>query len=495
MPTLALDAFEPLAEAFLKARVWREWQYRSGQRPGRSLITLYEEDFPDFTSKDLFDDLRAVDDEPRRQRALSGLLAAACLEGRTLDQATKAAGLAVRTSLTFEDEEIVWREAPARWPLIGDVPRRHELADAWRSLLTRELNPVLGTWMDALRGQLQEVAGQEWLPFWAEQRGVSVEDVARLATTVLETSAEVYGHSLGVYLAQVGLPIDDAWAADADWAFRAARFDAVFPERERMPVLIRTFGGLGVDLESQTELHFEAGPAPGVVFCPVDVPGEAHVLLRLGGGYQDYLRSLRGLGTAQHALHTDARLAFWQRWLGDESPSVGYGLLLEGLGRERAWLLGHLEYANSIDYRVIAHLAWLQRVRRLAASTLFEQTLWQAEPGSSLAAEFETRMSEALRLRFFGDEYLLGLLDAPWSILRSAVGLRAEVFAAQLRAYLAREFDEEWWRDRRAAKFIVDELWRPGLRHSAEELLGFMGYEGFDAGVLWGQIAEVLGPL
>ena len=77
----------------------------------------------------------------------------------------------------------------------------------------------------------------------------------------------------------------------------------------------------------------------------------------------------------------------------------------------------------------------------------------------------------------------------------SAVSLRAEVFAAQLRAYLRREFDEEWWRSGRAASFIKDELWRPGRRHSAEELLGFMGYEGLDAGALWQQIGEVLTPL
>jgi hypothetical protein len=73
--------------------------------------------------------------------------------------------------------------------------------------------------------------------------------------------------------------------------------------------------------------------------------------------------------------------------------------------------------------------------------------------------------------------------------------LRAEVFCAQLRAYLAREFDEEWWRSNRAARFIKDELWRPGRRHTAEELLGFMGYEGFDATILAAEFEEVLRPL
>jgi hypothetical protein len=104
-------------------------------------------------------------------------------------------------------------------------------------------------------------------------------------------------------------------------------------------------------------------------------------------------------------------------------------------------------------------------------------------------------MSEALRVRHFGDEYLRLLLDAPWSTMRSGLLLRAEVFAAQVRAYLEREFDEEWWRSERAARFLVQELWRPGRRHTAEELLGFMGYEGFDAAILWAELAEVLSPL
>ena len=497
MAGFALDTFEPRAEAFLKARAWREWQYQTGQRPGRSLVTLYEEDFRDFTSTDLFQDVYGADsEEPRRQRALSGLLAAASLEGRTRDLAARAAGIPVRTSVRFEDEDIVWREAPARWPLIGDVPRRHELAEAWRAVQSTELNPVLGTWFEALRGQLALLGGgDDWLAFWSAQRGLQLVDENRTASWLLEASGDVYGHALGVYLAQVGLPIDDAWTVDVDWAFRAARFDGVFGEPQRMPVLIRTFGNLGIDLEAQSELHFEAGPAPGVRFCPVDVPGDVHVALRLGGGYQDYLRSLRGLGMAQHALHTDARLPLWQRWLGDDTPMLANGLLLEGLGRDRGWLLSQLDYEASSDYRVIAHLAWLYRVRRLAATALYEQQLWQSEPGGSLAGDYEVRLSEALRVRCFPEDYLRLLQDAPRSTLRSVVDLRAEVFAAQLRAYLEREFDEEWWRSSRAAKFLVDEFWRPGRRHTAEELLGFMGFEGLDPAVLWGQIAEVLSPL
>jgi hypothetical protein len=262
-----------------------------------------------------------------------------------------------------------------------------------------------------------------------------------------------------------------------------------------MPTVKRALGDLGVDIEMQSALHFEAGVAPWLRYCPVDIPREVHVLSRLSGGYEDYVRSLRGLGMAQHALHTDSSVPFWQRCSGDDTPTRAYGALLEGLTRDKTWLTAQLGYLASDDYRVISTLRSLHRVRHAAANALYEQQLWQAEPGGALAADYEVRMSEALRAHHFADEFLMPLLDAPWSMLSSAVQLRAEVFAAQLRAFLVREFDEEWWRSSRAARFIVQELWRVGRRHTAEELLGYMGYEGFDPGILWAEMAEVLAPL
>src|SRR5262245_35124614 len=96
----ALDVFEQQAEAYCRARAWREWQYQSGQRPGRGLVTLYDEDFPDFTSADLFADLQGADaEDPKRQRGLTTLLASASLEGRTREFASKVAGFPVRTTV------------------------------------------------------------------------------------------------------------------------------------------------------------------------------------------------------------------------------------------------------------------------------------------------------------------------------------------------------------------------------------------------------------
>jgi hypothetical protein len=497
VPAFALDSFEHQAQAFVNARAWREWNFLAGVRPGRSLNTLYEQDFPSFTSTDLWADLQASSpEEPRQHEALSSMLAAAYLEGRTREFGSRAAGIEARATISFEDRDVAWREAPARWAQLPEVPRRHELEDSWRGVLRSELNPVLSRWQEALRAQLSPLGADDWLAFWSARQGLDLGQVARLAEGLLESTSDVYGHGLGIYLAQLDLPIDDVRTSDLDWAFRAPRFDVTFPEQTRMQVLIRTFRDLGVELEEQTSIRVEYAALPGVHVAPVDIPREVHVLLRRAGGWQDFTRSLRGLGMAQHLVHSDPALRVWESWLGDQTPTIAYGLLVESLIRDKVWLASRMDYTASDDLRAIAHLAWLYRIRRMAATALFEQRLWQAEPGASMAADFEESMSGALRSHQFSEDYLRLVLGAPWSTLRAATWVRAEVFAAQLRAYLQREFDEEWWRSPRAARFLKDELWRPGRRHSADELLRFMGYPGFgDAALLATEFEEVLRPL
>jgi hypothetical protein len=496
VPGLALEPFETQAEAFLQARAWREHQFVSGRRPGRGLVSLYETDFPDFTSTDLWADLQAGTSEDARQLPrLSAILAAAHLEGLTRDSAVRLTRIEAEATVAFEDVTLPWREASARWPLLLDVPRRHELYEGWRSVLRVESTPILERWQEALRVELVPLGSDNWLGFWSGLLGIDLAMVARSSPSVLDQTADVYGNGFGVYLGQLELPIDDHWTVDVDWAFRAPRFDSIFAERLRMPAVIRTLRDLGIELEEQSNVRLEPGIAAGMACLPLEIPDDTRVLLRLVGGWQDLARTLRGVGMAEHLAHADGSLRVWERWSGDRTPTIGYGYLLESLLRDPTWLVQRMEYVASEDFRAITHLAWLYRVRRVAALAAYEQRLWQAEPGASMAADFEESLSAATRVRHFPDEYMRGLQGSPWSAMDAAIHLRAEVFAAQLRLFLKREFDEEWWRSGRAARFIKDELWRPGLRHSADELLGYMGFEGFDPAILVAEFVEVLQPL
>lgn len=499
MATFAVERFEQRAEAFARARALREWQHQAGLRADRGLSALYEEDFPELTSLELYADLRgSAFEDARRKQALERFLAAALLEGRTRHLSEQAARFTAGATAHRPDteEEIPWRSAPVRWTLLAGALPRHAVQEGWRAAAGAGLNRTLARWQEALLRELPGLGAQDWRGLWCERHPCGGEQPNRLAETLLALSMDVYAHVLGVYFAQLDLPLDDAWTADADWAFRAPRFDASFPSKSLLPTVVWALRDLGLELSEQTGLTLDlderAAKAPGAWCIPVDVPRDVRVACRLVGGYQDFQAALRGVGQALHLLHADASLPFAERGLGDASTTLGYGLLLEGLVRDRVWLRERLQLTSSQDERIVAHLAWLYRVRRAAALTLYEERLWDAGATSSPAAAYVDILTEALHVRHFPEEHLLPLLGGPWGALRAATWLRAELFAAQLRHYLRREYDEEWFRDRHAARFLVQELWRPGRRHTAEELLGFMGYEGFDAGILWAEITEVL---
>src|SRR5205823_8153818 len=136
-------------------------------------------------------------------------------------------------------------------------------------------------WHEALRVELRPLGATDWLTFWSAQRELDLGSINTLGESLLQITADVYGHGLGIYLNQLELPLDDLWRSDVDWAFRAPRFDVAFPESIRMPVLIHTLGDLGVELAQQTSVRLEYGPLPGVRCLPVDIPIEVHVVLRL----------------------------------------------------------------------------------------------------------------------------------------------------------------------------------------------------------------------
>lgn len=499
VPGFAVERFERQAEAYVQARSWHRWQDLAGLRSGVSLAELYDEDFPDFTSVELFADVQGAQiEDPRQQRSLLALLAGAMLEGRTVDSAEKASAFAARAPVDLGDDRVSWRAAPARWARLPETPRRHQLQEAWRDELRNRAGALLERWQtDLLEIAAVRLSVADLVDFWDTQRGMGLAEGQRLADSLLASTGDVYGHVLAVYLAQLELPIDDIWRSDLDWAFRAVQFDTHFPARRLLPTMAGTLRDLGVDLTDQPSVRLDVdgrqSKARGAACVAVGIPEEIHVLVQQVGGYQDYQRTLRGIGMAQHLAHTDRSLPFASRWLGDETPTLAYGLLLARLVLDPVWLRDRMEFTSVEDFRVVAHLAWLSRVRATAARLGFETRFWRsgAESGG-MGAEFADAMASAQRLHAFSGEHLTLLLEAPWSTLRSATWLRAEVFAAQLAAYLRREFDAEWWRDPRAARLLVQELWRPGRRHTAEELLGFMGYEGFDAAVLRQEIGEVL---
>jgi len=126
-------------------------------------------------------------------------------------------------------------------------------------------------------------------------------------------------------------------------------------------------------------------------------------------------------------------------------------------------------------------------LRRYATKLQYELELQRSPEPEPLAARYADLFTDQLLVRYFPEEYLADVDDA----LYAAQYLRAWTFEAQLREYLKKEYDEEWFRAPRAGKFLRD-LWREGQKYTADELVRFMGYDELDPEPMLAEIREAL---
>jgi hypothetical protein len=292
-------------------------------------------------------------------------------------------------------------------------------------------------------------------------------------------------------LAEHQLAPEEAWRVDLAYALRGQAFDDDFPPERLETTLVQSLRPLGFDLVEQRniKLDLESRPAKSArAFCAtLSVPEDVRLVCRPVGGHQDYETLLHEAGHAEHFANIDASLRFGYRWLGDSALTEGYAFLLHYLPTDPLWLRRVLDLAEPDSFRYFALFQKLQLVRRYAVKLLYEQELQRTEEPEPLAERYADLFSHHLLVQYAPEEYLADLDDG----LYAAQYLRAWMFEAQLRDYLRREYDEEWFRILKAGRFLRD-LWREGQKYTADELVKFMGFERLEPTLLLAELHEAL---
>src|SRR5207249_1251454 len=216
--------------------------------------------------------------------------------------------------------------------------------------------------------------------------------------------------------------------------------------------------------------------------------------------------SLRELSAALKAASDDATLSFTalrQRWfeklLGperDDVPSSFHTAYLRRLSplestytKERATEVS-LTTLSELGFDLAAKQAaanaeatgFLEalRYRRYEAKLRYELGFWTRFPSDGGTPQgYDEFLTESTGIRYRSDGYLSDM-DAGFY---SADYLRAWIRSTQLRAYLIREFGEDWWR-RKATGDLLRALFVEGTRPSSEEVANRLGYDPLDTGPL-----------
>ncbi len=277
---------------------------------------------------------------------------------------------------------------------------------------------------------------------------------------------------------------DEAVRSDALVLSRGSSFDGWFPATEMEPTVRRQLAEMSLDPEADGRIRYDTGEREGKrsrAFCaPVRIPDEVHLVLRPQGGASDWTTLLHEAGHALHFGNVDPGRPFEERWLGDNSVTEGYAMLLDHRLQDRGWLRRYTELAGADLVRFLRRAGFeeLRFVRRYCAKLLYELEMHGELPASAAPGRYAELLSSATGFRYSPDDAYVDV-DPRFYAGRY---LRAWQLQAVLNATLTERFDEDWWRNPRAGPWVRRELFSMGQRETADELATRVAGRALDFG-------------
>jgi hypothetical protein len=484
-----LRAYLHDAEAFSQALNREYYLHFAGLKDELELTPIYDLYGSLFTT-DAYEEIAETELDPKQKHFIRAFIAENFIDAQVKRHTEQLARAEAAATLEWASETLTYRAAPVRLANLGSQDRRHSLDEVWRQA-TQELNRVRAERHAAVVSQAPKLDYKDYVVLWDDLRGLNLAGLAEQSQRLLDETEKMFRDELQIQLVHAGVDPSGAWKADLAWVFRAPQFDKFFDADRLLLTLRRTLAGLGLRLEEQPnvklDVEFRDKKRPRAFCAPVEIPDDVRLVLMPTGGRTDYATLLHEAGHAEHFANVDRSQPFAFKWLGDNSLTEAYAFLLEYLTTEPKWLAEHLQVTTLTDYLRVFLFQKLYMLRRYATKVVWEPQLHRQPEDQDMAERYAELFTQRLGVQYFPEEYLSDLDDAFYA----AQYLRAWTLEGQLRLYLKREFDEEWYRHPRAGRFLV-ELWREGQKYTAEELVRNMGYDGLDFAPM---LAEIKGAL
>jgi hypothetical protein len=446
--------------------------------------------YADLFSRDQLDVLREAEeaaDGAERERLYrlrktceSGLLFAELAER---DDALENAILAAR--VTYRGEELPLRSAQARLAVLHDYGEREELGRL-QADSSATFNPDR---LELLRAaeELEAELSREPDPVTRneEEKGISLRELERALVDATEATRHAYvglrDRWFDRLLGPGREPVPTAY--HVSYLRRLSPLDATYTKERSVPICLDTLSRLGFQLadEPNIRLDLDDRPQKSPRACVIasDPPQVVHLITRAQGGLHDYQAFLHEAGHALHSAGCDPSLPSTFRKLSrDHALTEIYSYILEAISREPRWHAEHFDLSDAQALENAEATIFLEALlfQRYVAKLRFELGFWArfAEDGGTPEG-YSEHLTSATGIAYRSDAYLADM-DAGFY---SADYLRAWIRSTQLRAYLIREFGEDWW-TRRATGDFLRALFFEGTRPTSEEVARRLGYDPLD---------------
>ena len=355
--------------------------------------------------------------------------------------------------------------------------RRERLTiDAARStLVERELAPLRRERLEREKALVESLAiGDGFIDSFVRLSGIDLADLAAQCRAFLRDTQAMWDDVLPSFLKRgLGITPGEAVRADALALLRAPAFDSAFPAASMEPSVRRQTSEMGIDPAAAGRVVFDTGEREGKrsrAFCaPVRIPDEVYLVLRPHGGQTDWRTLLHELGHALHFAYTRSDYPFEYRWMGDNSVTESYAMLLDHLMQDRRWLLRYTELGKGRVDEFLRAVGFeeLHFLRRYCAKLVYEVQLYDGSvPWSALPDLYVETLTAATTFRYQRADAFVDVDPRFYS----ARYLRAWQLQAVLTATLVERFDDDWFRNPKAGPFIVGQLFAEGQRELAHEL-------------------------
>lgn len=466
-------------ERFAEALSREEYLTRAGLKD-ESRAAAIREQFASLASQPTFEEVRRaaqeVSDvhEARRLRFLAEFLGTNCVEYQVRGVSDRLTTAEAGQTIAVEGERIPLRSAEVRIKNEADRSRRAGLESA-RLAAVSELSGLRWEILERSHQEAERLGFRGYTALCRELSGIDLVALRDLTRPILPRSLDMYRDLLAWYLRRrVGVELAEARRHDLARLFRAPEFDASLPPHALREAAEAPLRRMRIDPQAGGRIRVDDEPRPkktprAFVATP-RIPDEVILVVRPGGGPDDYAAFLHELGHALHFGNTDPRLAVEHRRLGDASVTEAFAFLLDGLLEERGWLRRCVGLTHPADFQRFAAFHKLWFLRRYAAKLEYELILHDTGPGPRQAEVYRELLTGATLVDWPRELYLADLDP----FFYAARYLRAWIFEAQLRQHLRERFDEEWYRNDRTGPFLLA-LWQQGQRQTVEELAAELG--------------------
>jgi len=326
-----------------------------------------------------------------------------------------------------------------------------------------------------------------------DEKGISVRELERALAAASEAATGVYEQLKERWLEKLLGPEREAVPSSSHVAYlrRLSPLEAIYTKEQAVPVCMDTLARLGFDLEHEPNIKLDLDDrpqkSPRACVIPADPPKIVHLITRAQGGLHDYQAFLHEAGHALHYAGCDPSLPYTFRNISrDHALTEIYSYIVEAISRQPGWHARYFGLSDAEARENAEATVFMEALlfRRYAAKLQFELEFWGrfAEDGGTDAGYAE-RLTAATGFEYRREGYLSDM-DAGFY---SADYLRAWIRAAQLRRFLEREVDAEWWASEQTGDRLR-ELFREGTRPSSEEIAGRIGFDPLDTGPLLAEL-------